>query len=97
MDTLPPPNPLVKKHLLKGIDFSNELLYTIEEITKKYNVHISQSIKMGHFHKLDKSMTYVCKHLVEYKKQHEKFIREYNEYEKKYSYPSTSERIQPKL
>ena len=52
---------------------------------------------MGHFHKLDKSMTYVCKHLVEYKKQHEKFIREYNEYEKKYSYPSTYKRIQPKL
>lgn len=86
----PPPHPSVKKHLQQGVDFSNEFLDTIEEITKKYNVHVSQSIEMGHFHKLDKSITHVCKYLIDYKSQHKKLIEQYEQLENEYSYPSTS-------
>ena len=88
-NTLPPP-PSVKKHLQQGVDFSNELLNVIEEITRKYNVHVSQSVEMGHFYKLDKSMMYVCRNLVEYKSQYKKLLEQYEHFEKEYSYPSTS-------
>tara|TARA_Y100000361_G_scaffold147878_1_gene159982 strand:- start:104 stop:409 length:306 start_codon:yes stop_codon:yes gene_type:complete len=95
---IPPPHPLVKKNLLKGVEFSNELLYAIETISKKYEEHISHSIELGHFYKLDKSILYVCRNLIEYNKEYKKFLREYYEYEKKYSYPNIHGSLkQPKL
>lgn len=85
-----PPHPSVKKHLQNGVDFSNEILDFIEEITHKYNVHVSQSVEMGHFEKIDKSMTHVCKNLIEYKARHIRLLDQYDHFEKEYSYPSTS-------
>tara|TARA_B100001175_G_scaffold316367_1_gene330107 strand:- start:2339 stop:2626 length:288 start_codon:yes stop_codon:yes gene_type:complete len=85
-----PPHPSVKKHLQNGVDFSNEILDFIEEITYKYNVHVSQSVEMGHFEKIDKSMTRVCKNLIEYKARHIRLLDQYDHFEKEYSYPSTS-------
>ena len=84
------PHPSVKKHLQNGVDFSNEILDFIEEITRKYNVHVSQSVEMGHFEKIDKSMTRVCKNLIEYKARHIRLLDQYDHFEKEYSYPSTS-------
>jgi len=85
-----PPHPSVKKHLQNGVEFSNEILNFLEEITQKYNFHVSQSVEMGHFAKIDKSMTHVCKNLIEYKARHEKLLDQYEYFEKEYSYPSTS-------
>lgn len=85
-----PPHPSVKRHLQNGVDFSNEILDFIEEITRKYNVHVSQSVEMGHFEKIDKSMTHVCKNLIEYKARHIRLLDQYDHFEKEYSYPSTS-------
>ena len=76
------PHPSVKKHLQHGVDFSNEILNAIEEITQKYNLHVSQSVEMGQFYKLDKSMTYACRNLVEYKSQHKNLLKKYE-----HSYP----------
>jgi len=45
---------------------------------------------MGHFHKLDKSITHVCKYLIDYKSQYKKLIEQYEQFENEYSYPSTS-------
>jgi len=92
-----PPHPLVKKNLLKGVDFSNELLYAIESISKKYEEHISNSIELGHFNKLDKSILYLCRNLIQYNKIYKKMLKEYNEYEKKYSYPTIYGLKKPKL
>ena len=54
----------------------------VEEITQKYNLHVSQSVEMGQFYKLDKSMTYACRNLVEYKSQHKNLLKKYE-----HSYP----------
>lgn len=85
-----PPHPSVKKHLQQGVDFSNELLNIVEEITQKYNVHVSESVEIGHFEKIDKSMTHVCKNLIEYKARHIRLLDKYDHFEKEHSYPSTS-------
>jgi hypothetical protein len=84
------PHPSVKKHLQQGVDFSNELLNIVEEITQKYNVHISESVEIGHFGKIDKSMTHVCKNLIEYKARHIRLLDKCEHFENEYSYPSTS-------
>ena len=39
----------VKKYIQEGIHFSNEFMDMIEDISRKYQEHISVSMEIGHF------------------------------------------------
>ena len=44
----------VKKYIQEGIHFSNEFMDMIEDISRKYQEHISVSMEIGHFDKMGK-------------------------------------------
>jgi len=56
----------VKKYIQEGIHFSNELMDAIEEISQKYQEHISMSMEIGHFGDLDKVMMDLSRTLIRY-------------------------------
>jgi hypothetical protein len=56
----------VKKYIQEGIHFSNELMDAIEEISQKYQEHISMSMEIGHFDDLDKVMMDLSRTLIKY-------------------------------
>ena len=56
----------VKKYIHEGIHFSNELMDAIEEISQKYQEHISMSMEIGHFDDLDKVMMDLSRTLIRY-------------------------------
>ena len=56
----------VKKYIHEGIHFSNELMDAIEEISQKYQEHISMSMEIGHFDDLDKVMMDLSRTLIKY-------------------------------
>ena len=56
----------VKKYIHEGIHFSNELMDAIEEISQKYQEHISMSMEIGHFDELDKVMMDLSRTLIKY-------------------------------
>ena len=56
----------VKKYIQEGIHFSNELMDAIEDISQKYQEHISMSMEIGHFDELDKVMMDLSRTLIRY-------------------------------
>jgi hypothetical protein len=56
----------VKKYIQEGIHFSNELMDAIEDISQKYQEHISISMEIGHFDELDKVMMDLSRTLIRY-------------------------------
>jgi uncharacterized Zn finger protein len=72
----------VKKYIQEGIYFSNELMDCIEDISQRYQEHISVSMEIGHFDELDKVIMDLSRTLIRYNRQYTDLIKEY-EKEKK--------------
>jgi hypothetical protein len=56
----------VKKYIQEGIHFSNEFMDMIEDISRKYQEHISVSMEIGHFDKMGKIMMKMSEALIGY-------------------------------
>ena len=56
----------VKKYIQEGIHFSNEFMDMIEDISRKYQEHISVSMEIGHFDKIGKIMMKLSESLIGY-------------------------------
>ena len=56
----------VKKYIQEGIHFSNEFMDMIEDISRKYQEHISVSMEIGHFDKMGKIMMKMSEALIRY-------------------------------
>jgi len=56
----------VKKYIQEGINFSNEFMDMIEDISRKYQEHISVSMEIGHFDKMGKIMMKMSESLIRY-------------------------------
>ena len=69
----------VKKYIQEGIHFSNEFMDMIEDISRKYQEHISVSMEIGHFDKMGKIMMKMSESLIRYNKQYSGLIRDYRE------------------
>ena len=67
----------VKKYIQEGIHFSNELMDAIEEISQKYQEHISMSMEIGHFDDLDKVMMKMSESLIRYNKQYTELVKDF--------------------
>ena len=69
----------VKKYVQGGIHFSNELMDVIEDVSQKYQEHISVSMEIGHFDEINKYMMKLSRALIRYNKQYNEFIRDFKE------------------
>ena len=69
----------VKKYIQEGIHFSNEFMDMIEDISRKYQEHISISMEIGHFDKMGKIMMKLSEALIVYNQQYSGLIRDYRE------------------
>ena len=69
----------VKKYIQEGIHFSNEFMDMIEDISRKYQEHISVSMEIGHFDKMGKIMMKMSRALIRYNRQYSGLIRDYRE------------------
>jgi predicted adenine nucleotide alpha hydrolase (AANH) superfamily ATPase len=69
----------VKKYIQEGIHFSNEFMDMIEDISRKYQEHISVSMEIGHFDKMGKIMMKLSEALIVYNQQYSGLIRDYRE------------------
>lgn len=56
----------VKKYIQEGIHFSNEFMDMIEDISHRYQEHISVSMEIGHFDKIGKIMMKLSEALIGY-------------------------------
>ena len=56
----------IKKYIQEGIHFSNEFMDMIEDISRKYQEHISVSMEIGHFDKMGKIMMKMSEALIGY-------------------------------
>ena len=69
----------VKKYIQEGIHFSNEFMDKSEDISRKYQEHISVSMEIGHFDKRGNIIMKLYETLIECNQQYSVLIREYNE------------------
>jgi hypothetical protein len=69
----------VKKYIQEGIHFSNEFMDMIEDISRKYQEHISVSMEIGHFDKMGKIIMKLSEALIRYNEQYSGLIRDYRE------------------
>jgi len=69
----------VKKYIQEGIDFSNDMMDTIEDVSQKYQEHISVSLEIGHFDEINKCMMKLCRALIRYNKQYSGLVGEFQE------------------
>lgn len=69
----------VKKYVQGGIHFSNELMDVIEDVSQKYQEHISVSMEIGHFDEINKYMMKLSRALIRYNKQYSEFIGDFKE------------------
>ena len=60
----------VEEYIKAGIYFSNELMDTIEDVTRRYEKHVSVSIEIGHFTDLDKNLMRLSRTLIRYNQQY---------------------------
>jgi len=67
----------VKKYIQEGIHFSNEFMDMIEDISRKYQEHISVSMEIGHFDKMGKFMMKLSQSLVIYNKQYTELVKDF--------------------
>jgi len=66
-----------KKYIQEGIHFSNEFMDMIEDISRKYQEHISVSMEIGHFDKMGKIMMKLSQSLVRYNKQYTELVKDF--------------------
>jgi len=78
------PNPRVREYICSGIKYAEEMLNCMECVSNRYNKHLSESIHLGHLSKVDVSLTHACKKLFEYKKNYEKYLDEYDNFDKNF-------------
>ena len=69
----------VKKYIQEGIYFSNDIMDVIEDVSQKYQEHISISNEIGHFDEINKCMMKLSRALIRYNKQYNEFIRDFKE------------------
>ena len=69
----------VKKYIQEGIYFSNDIMDVIEDVSQKYQEHISISNEIGHFDEINKYMMKLSRALIRYNKQYNEFIRDFKE------------------
>ena len=69
----------VKKYIQEGIYFSNDIMDVIEDVSQRYQKHISVSIEIGHFDEINKCMMKLSRALIRYNKQYSGLIRDYRE------------------
>ena len=67
----------VKKYIQEGIHFSNEFMDMIEDISRKYQEHISVSMEIGHFDKMGKIMMKLSEALIRYNKQYTELVKDF--------------------
>ncbi|QOR60148.1 hypothetical protein [Bathycoccus sp. RCC716 virus 1] len=60
----------VEEYIKAGIYFSNELMDAIEDVTRRYEKHVSVSIEIGHFTDLDKNLMRLSRTLIRYNQQY---------------------------
>ena len=66
----------VKKYIQEGINFSNEFMDMIEDISRKYQEHISVSMEIGHFDKMGKIIMKLSEALIRYNKQYTELVKD---------------------
>ena len=69
----------VKKYIEEGIYFSNDIMDVIEDVSQRYQEHISVSMEIGHFDEINKYMLRLSKALIRYNKQYSGLIRDFQE------------------
>ena len=69
----------VKKYIQEGIYFSNDIMDVIEDVSQKYQEHISISNEIGHFDEINKCMMKLSRALIRYNKQYSEFIGDFKE------------------
>ena len=67
----------VKKYIQEGIYFSNDIMDVIEDVSHKYQKHISISTEIGHFDEINKYMMKLSEALIRYNKQYTELIRDF--------------------
>ena len=67
----------VKKYIQEGIYFSNDIMDAIEDVSQRYQEHISVSMEIGHFDKMGKIMMKMSESLIRYNKQYTELIRDF--------------------
>jgi|TARA_B110000438_G_scaffold234207_1_gene230532 hypothetical protein len=67
----------VKKYIQEGIHFSNEFMDMIEDISRKYQEHISVSMEIGHFDKMGKNIMKLSEALIRYNKQYTELVKDF--------------------
>ena len=60
----------MEEYIQGGIHFSNELMDSIEDISRRYKDHIYISLEIGHFDELDKIMMKLSRSLIRYNRQY---------------------------
>ena len=69
----------VKKYIQEGIHFSNDIMDVIEDVSQRYQEHISVSMEIGHFDEINKYMMKLSRALIRYNRQYSGLIRDYRE------------------
>ena len=69
----------VKKYIQEGIHFSNDIMDVIEDVSQRYQEHISVSMEIGHFDKMGKIMMKLSEALIVYNQQYSGLIRDFQE------------------
>ena len=67
----------VKKYIQEGIYFSNDIMDVIEDVSQRYQKHISVSMEIGHFDEINKCMMKLSKALIRYNKQYSNFVKDF--------------------
>jgi predicted adenine nucleotide alpha hydrolase (AANH) superfamily ATPase len=67
----------VKNYIQEGIHFSNEFMDMIEDISHRYQEHISVSMEIGHFDKMGKIIMKLSEALIVYNQQYSGLIRDF--------------------
>lgn len=67
----------VKEYIQEGIYFSNDIMDVIEDVSQRYQKHISVSMEIGHFDEINKCMMKLSKALIRYNKQYSNFVKDF--------------------
>jgi len=67
----------VKEYIQEGIYFSNDIMDVIEDVSQRYQKHISVSMEIGHFDEINKCMMKLSKALIRYNKQYSDFVKDF--------------------
>jgi len=66
-----------KKYIQEGIHFSNDIMDAIEDVSHRYQEHISVSMEIGHFDEINKYMMKLSRALVRYNQQYTELVKDF--------------------